>query len=69
MRGGTRGSTQGVGCPAHGRGVGLGRTLSHGRTRGRRRGRGHGGQPIVGRQAAQALPDEYTWEKINVGDQ
>ena len=43
--------------------------MSHGRSRGRRPGRGLGGQPIVGRQAAQALPDEYTWKKINVGDQ
>ena len=43
--------------------------MSHGRSRGRRRGCGCGGQPIVGRQAAQALPDEYTWKKINVGDQ
>ena len=41
--------------------------MSHGRSHGPRRGRG--GQPKVGRQAAQALPDEYTWEKINVGDQ
>ena len=67
-RGGTRGSTQGVGDPAHGRGVGLGRSLCHGCGCGRRRGRGRcrgcGGQPIVGRQAAQALPDEYTWKKI-----
>ena len=68
-RGATRGITQGVGRPARGRGVGLGRSLSHGRSRGRRRGCGRGGQPIVGHQAAQALPDEYTWEKINVGDQ
>ena len=58
-RGGTRGSTQGVGRPARGRGVGLSRSLSHGRSRGRRRGRGRGGQSIVGRQAAQAIPDEY----------
>ena len=31
-RGGTRGSTQGVGHPAHGRGVSLGRSLSHGQS-------------------------------------
>ena len=68
-RGGTRGITQGVGRPARGRGVGLGRSFSHGHSRGRRRGRGRGGQPIVGHQAAQALPDEYTWEKIKGGDQ